>query len=98
VPVRYRLLRKLAIQRVQEGRTFDDVLHLRPWEKLMPHPWQPWHREWGTIKVAQMQFSNFAGAGYKFARNRSGRFKRFLTRKGAQEYADYLNAQQDKEN
>lgn len=55
------------------------------------HRWEPWFREWGTIKVAQRQYSNFAGSAYLFARNRFGLFKRFLTRKGAQAYADQLN-------
>ena len=59
------------------------------------HPWKPWYREWGTIKVAQLQYSNFAGSAYLFARNRFGLFKRFLTQKGAQACADQLNTNQD---
>jgi hypothetical protein len=56
--------------------------------------WRPWlAREWGTIKVAQRQWADAFGSAYLFARNKRGGFKRFFTRKGAQEYADKLNAE-----
>ena len=56
--------------------------------------WQPWfERKWFRYPVALRVHSDWASSGYRFAR-KNGRVVKFLTRKGAQAFADKLNAEQ----
>lgn len=56
--------------------------------------WQPWfERVWFRYPVALLLHSDWAGSAYRFAR-KNGRVVKFWTRKGAQAFADKLNAQQ----
>lgn len=54
--------------------------------------WEVW-TETTHYKVAIRVYESWAGAGYNFAKNRFGFIRRFLTKKSAQKYADFLNAQ-----
>lgn len=56
-------------------------------------------REWSvtpwrvglTLRVHQVVFSDWAGTGYRYARNRRGRVLKFWTRKAAESHAAQLN-------
>ncbi|SPU49880.1 Uncharacterised protein [Bordetella trematum] len=56
---------------------------------------QPWNvyprRTWFRHAVARITYSNFAGAWYEIYQE-GGRVRRFWTAKGAQRFADQLNA------
>ena len=54
--------------------------------------WHPFG-EFLHFKVVRIVRSDFLGSGYRYAKNRLGFVKRFLTREAAQKYADELNKQ-----
>lgn len=56
--------------------------------------WIP-HRHGLRYVVSQLVFADFAGSGYRFAKNGHGRVLRFWREKTAREYAATLNARQD---
>lgn len=59
---------------------------------MSTYNWVPWYcRDWFRYPVARIAHFTFAGTHYQFAR-RNGRVVKFWTRKGAQAYADQLNA------
>lgn len=55
--------------------------------------WFPWfHRVWLRYPVARRVYDTWAGSSYVYARQ-NGRITKFWTRKGAQAFADKLNAE-----
>jgi len=60
----------------------------------MMQQWFVWHgRVWGKHRVARLEYTNFAGSGYRYARDERGRIVSFWRKRSAQAYADRLNAQ-----
>lgn len=58
--------------------------------------WEPC-RDGLRYVVERRVFSNFAGSGYRYARDDAGNVRRFWTLKSAQAAADALNAERAKE-
>ena len=58
-----------------------------------PRSWYPYRRTGLRYVVQRCTYSNWAGAWYEFAKE-NGKVMRFWTAKGAQAFADELNAKE----